>query len=418
MDMRKITILLWGILLFCLSGCLKEEQDLFSESAAERLNHTLEKIDSLLIEAPNGWVLQYFATSESPGYPILVRFNSNGDVVVGSKNKLLGNIYTEEKSTFDVIGDNGPVLTFNTCNKVLHLFSDPVNPDGYGLGGDYEFVVESQTDSLIEMKGKKRGTEILLLPLEANLSWSDYFNQLDKIETEIFGSASMYLVSGNDTVIAYNGTSHIFEFYDQNDGSSTSVPFIMTNEGFRFYTTYLTTKKKQVKSFYLNKEKEKVISYEDAGTYFVGPSILDFFVNNRATFVFDTTQTSAHYLEPMRVVARRFREQYKGKRNFDFMAFSFDNLIGNSFMLSTKPVITEAYFKLNLKKQGNSMLTISQVDGVRDSNGALFASSVPEVDVLWEAMEGSYSLNSTISRREIRFTDLSNQSRYFVVNKK
>ncbi len=416
--MRKIIILVLSVLLLSLAGCLKEEQDLFTETASERLNNTLGKIDSLLISAPDGWLMEYFATAESPGYPILLKFNANRDVLVASKNELLGNFYTEAKSTFNVISDNGPVLTFDTYNEVLHLFSDPVDPDGYGLGGDYEFIVVSQSDTLIELKGKKRGTQIMLLPFEKNQPWPEYFASLDQIDSEIFGSASLFLVEGNDTVLAYNGASHVFELIDISDGSSASIPFILTSEGFRFYSEYTTSKKKKVKSFYLNSARDKVISHEDKGTFFVGPSILDFFMDKRNTFVFDTTQTSAHYLEPMRNVARRFREQYKGKRNFDFMAFSFDNLIGNSFLISTKPVITEAYFKLNLQKSGTGLLAISIVEGGRDSNGDLFASAVPEVDVLWKAMEGSYSLYSTISRREISFTDRNDQTRHFVVSKK
>jgi len=416
--MRKNIVLIGCVIVIMLSGCLKEEQDLFSESASERLDHTLKKIDSLLVNTPNGWLMEYFATTESPGYPVLMKFNANRDVLVASKNELLQHSYTEAKSTFNVIGDNGPVLTFDTYNEVLHLFSDPVNPDGYGLGGDYEFIVVSQSDTLIELKGKKRGTQILMLPLGSSQPWTEYFTKIDKIETEIFGSASLFMVSGNDTVLAFNGASHVFELIDLSNGSSVSVPFILTSEGFRFYTELTTSKKKKVKSFYLNSAKDKVISHEDANTFFVGPSILDFFIESRSSFIIDSTKTSEHFLGPMRVVARRFKEQYKGKRNFDFMAFSYDNLMKNSFLISTKPVITEAFFKLNYQKQGAGLLSINIVEGERDSNGGLFASSVPEVDLLWKAMEGSYSLYSTISRREISFTDRNDKARYFVVHKK
>ena len=113
------------------SSCLREEEDLFPESAALRLNHAIENARQVLISPSNsnGWVMEYFPTNDTEGYTFLMSFSANTFATIAARNKYTP-VYTTEKSAFDVIGDNGPVLTFNTYNKVFHLFSDPKDPKG------------------------------------------------------------------------------------------------------------------------------------------------------------------------------------------------------------------------------------------------------------------------------------------------
>jgi len=409
------------ILTLFFSGCLKEQENLFPESAAERLNNAISSADSTLINSANGWVLQYFATNESPGYPLLVKFNSNSEAVVAANNKLFGNQYTEAKSLFDVIGDNGPVLTFNTYNNVLHVFSNPENePVGVGLGGDYEFIVLDRSDSLVHLKGKKSGTEITLNKLPEDMLWPDYFVEVNSIDSKLFGTEMLNFISGNDTIAAYNGASHIFKMLDPVTGNSTDVPFIVTSEGIKFYSPFSLDGKNKVQTFYLNSDESKLISYEDKNTFFEGVSIGKYLVDSEKTYRFDTTRMSNNFKVKIDVLCQQMIERYKGKRNIDYLALTYESSVGHSFFFATTPTVAYANFKIELVVDQllSNRVSIRKVDGVFDSNGELFLSGVPSINDVWKELEGTYNLSSTLSKQEITFVDKDNESRFFVLTKK
>jgi hypothetical protein len=49
-------------------SCQKQEADIFPDSPMVRLNTALKTNTALLQSAENGWAMEYFATTESPGY--------------------------------------------------------------------------------------------------------------------------------------------------------------------------------------------------------------------------------------------------------------------------------------------------------------------------------------------------------------
>jgi len=401
-----------------LAGCVKEQENLFDETAAVRLNNAIESIDSTLTNASNGWVMQYFATSESPGYTMLIKFSSNGEAVVAAKNQLVKGKYTEAKSIFDVIGDNGPVLTFNTFNDVLHIFSNPENPSGTGLEGDYEFVVNNYSDSLIQLKGKKRGTEIEMQRLSESNSWSDYFDELDKMDNQILGAGSLYFITGRDTFIVLNGSTHVFEFQNTTTNETTQIPFIITKKGLKFYAPYITSGNKNVQTFSLS-DDGKLYADNDKNTYFAGPKIGSYFVNSQSTYAFDTTRMSDHFKMPIRELHQQMKEHYNGKRNVDFIALSYKTGFGNSFYLATTPTVTTANFKIELTLDpNNDVITIAREKGIYDSNGELFYTNINAIEDIWSQLDGSYKLISGLSKKEVKFIDLNDESRYFVVMKR
>ena len=195
--MMKITHILICLIAFSLSSCLKEEVNIFTQSPAERLNLALKDDKTALLNASNGWVMQYFANPTSAGYNLLVKFNASGMAVFAAKNEFtLNKAYVTDSSLFQLVGDNGPVLTFNTYNKILHVFSNPIDPNetpeltGFGLEGDYEFVVTKVTADQITLKGKKHGSIIFLNKLQNNVSWLQYVQDLDAMDSLMFSNVA------------------------------------------------------------------------------------------------------------------------------------------------------------------------------------------------------------------------------------
>ena len=148
-----LVIALAGV--FC--ACNRDEKDLFDEQAAIRAQKALENAYDILTAPANGWEMLYFANPESAGYNVIVTFNENGSVTATAKNKATtaNKIQTDSSSTWGVISDYGPILTFDTYNKVLHAWADPQD-DGDGLLGDYEFLILHADANYVKLKGKKQ----------------------------------------------------------------------------------------------------------------------------------------------------------------------------------------------------------------------------------------------------------------------
>ena len=185
--MKKVfSIILCGVVVAGFTSCGNEEEDIFDESSALRTNHAVATYSELLTSAENGWVMEYFANEEEPGYPMLMKFDKSGAVTIAAKNHYSNNnVYSTEESLYEVIADNGPVLTFNSNNTLFHVFSDPADildteEDELGRGheGDYEFVIYEGDADHFYMKGKKRGYEINMYKLPADQAWDTYYDKL------------------------------------------------------------------------------------------------------------------------------------------------------------------------------------------------------------------------------------------------
>lgn len=65
--MKKIYyfIVMTLVMAIGVSSCTHEEDDLFGESAAQRLNKSVEKYQNLLTSSENGWVMEFLPSDGS-----------------------------------------------------------------------------------------------------------------------------------------------------------------------------------------------------------------------------------------------------------------------------------------------------------------------------------------------------------------
>ena len=114
-----------------LAGCSQfQEDNLFDESAALRIEHNAEKLQNILVDAPNGWVLQYYTgrgISVFEGFNLFAKFERSGKVTLAGDHRFLRNgnagKYTEHSSLYELIREDGLVLAFNTWNDGSLLLS-------------------------------------------------------------------------------------------------------------------------------------------------------------------------------------------------------------------------------------------------------------------------------------------------------
>ena len=166
-------------------ACTFQQDDLFDESASLRIENFNEQLKDKLVKQStngnNGWVMQYFTVGtdeeDFEGVNIVASFEASGKVTLASNHRFMrgsnaGN-YTESTSTYDMLKEEGPVLSFNTWNDVLTVMVDPVNPltgarDGEGMNGDQNLAFKAYDGNSIVFRGERHGAEVRFVPCETS----------------------------------------------------------------------------------------------------------------------------------------------------------------------------------------------------------------------------------------------------------
>lgn len=422
MKNRYSIIILLGILI--LTGCENEERDIFDGSPAERLNKAITDHFYVLTSAGSGWVMDYFANAESPGYTLLVKFNKTGSASIASKSELTKNMEFEQDSClFEVIGDNGPVLTFNTYNNVLHRFSNPVEPEGYGLQGDYEFVIMKSEADRIVLRGKKYGATVVLTKLADNISWNNYIQDISNLTSALFSKSApkLSLAIGKSVYTFSNGLSRVFSIVKEGPAASAvSVPFIVTIKGIRFHAVQEIEGLK-FQEFVLNDDKSALISVENPDYKLSGPTDLGiYFTSNVINWEFVSSELSANIATQYNTLVQSCTEKYNAQ---DVKLSIKYNTIRKTFVLLL------AFTEGTAKREGNLDLTISTNGknaltivnkGTGDTNGLLYKTEIEGFSQLAALISSGFSLSTytLINPQEIKLTKITDPNTWFMLKNK
>ncbi len=282
--MRKVfnyVLLLAAI--FTYSSCTSEVDDIFSKSSSERLEEKLAETKTILESASNGWVMYYYGNTQYGGYNVLCKFE-NGKVKVASDYfTKFHKEYKEDESEYKLEQSAGAILSFHDYNEVFHFFSAPKNSDGLGeddgkgFGGDLEFrIMKTSNDSII-LTGKKHGNRIVMVRMPSDVQWSDYLDQIIQREEEMTFGQYNYVV-GTDTVKVTNYFRNLIYTYTDDKGESVRVrsPYIVTPEGYEFYSSMELLKVTSKRMKYVGGDKFQFDSDNgQAHLYGVLPPITD-----------------------------------------------------------------------------------------------------------------------------------------------
>lgn len=315
---------------FTLVGCSRfEEEDLFSESAALRIEHNAEKLQEILVNAPQGWVVQYYTgrgVSVFEGFNLFAKFDKGGMVTMAGNHRFLrdGNAgkYTEASSLYEVIREDGLVLAFNTWNDILTPFVDPVAPwaapknivkDGAGMQGDQNLVVKSMKEDEIIFRGERYDAEVRMAKLDRD--WQTYINDTETMRNLITNDVitSYYLVAGNDTLYCVGPRSGRYHIADRvnNPLKIDSVSCCFTPTGFRNEKAD-TLGGRRFQEFKLNEDRTALVN-ED-GTVQVIPTWDTYIVSVRsALWNFDQDKLSDEQkglLEEINTELNTFNKNY------------------------------------------------------------------------------------------------------------
>ncbi len=144
-----------------LQSCLKDQEDIFDSPSSIRMQEVLDNAKKVLTSSENGWIFDYYPDRDLSygGYAYTVKFDSK-EATVRSELKIeSGNAVS---SLYKLNNDNGPMLSFDSYNTLMHFFATPSSSKYEGQDGDFEFIIMNVTDDLITLRGKRTGNTMYL----------------------------------------------------------------------------------------------------------------------------------------------------------------------------------------------------------------------------------------------------------------
>ena len=236
MKRSAIILLLFLAVPALLTSCLFDEEDLFDQSASERIEAAKQEAKTILESAENGWHVRYFPspTLEFGGYNLFFKF-SDGKVTVASE--IERDPSTTETSLYSLGEDLGVTLNFDTKNALINYFVHPRNPDGLGssykgMEGDYKFTVMETSAEQVILRGIISGNYYVMTPVAAETDWASELETYRNNSEDMAFSSYSFVVKGK----AYPATLTNRRFAVKIDNETTFyVPFIYTSTGLSFY---------------------------------------------------------------------------------------------------------------------------------------------------------------------------------------
>lgn len=240
--MKKILSYLLLLLPLTWQSCLFQEDEVFDDSAANRLSAEVIKCQELLKAAPNGWKLEYFIGSNYTGGGIVFLMRFDGKNVemtaeIGPAGFKPGNIVS---SLYQVQSEQSTMITFDSYNPLLHAYSAPLDAN-INIGGDYEFIVMSASEDKIVLQGKRYKNIMEMTPVPKDIPWRIFLDDILTIQKQ--APAYTYLLKKGDQVlkqfIRSESSLSTFAAYNENVSDDPDIlPFIFTEKGLKLHSPY------------------------------------------------------------------------------------------------------------------------------------------------------------------------------------
>ena len=429
------------------ASCSREEDDIWDRSAAERLDDARNTDLATLCAATNGWEMLYFTANDnvSRGLNFLMKFSTDGSVTIAAKNSDTGNDYTEETSTYDVISDDGPVLTFNTYNTLFHRYADPdpdqtQDTDGVGDGGDYEFKIMSINNDMIYMRGKKHGLEVYMYRLADDVNWEQYFIDVEAMHERMFTSSIptlwLTLADGSRYSIT-NAATQEMSLVRENGDAITETPklsYVATRTGMRWIRSYSGHDNESAtpaREFVFNAEGTYLVSTDfggTAGATIKAPVLSELIPMEGTTWRINPDKLGGSYATAYKRMADDIAAIRAGY-NLEYAEFSYDptNKV-NSIALGVSGGKARVYCVMSpdgetsIKIDFNDATVKDKVfSGAEAQSGRRLIGQVPAIvdfcNVVSSAnFKMSVTDNSELLPKEIKFENTINANDYFYVN--
>lgn len=280
MNKKNIIIYLLMALPLMLTSCLKDQEDLFPESASARSAKYLDNVRRVLTSSENGWVLNYFPDRNQTygGYSYTLKFD---DRTVTSCCELAPDVTESITSTYTLSNEDGPVLVFDTYNEYLHFFATPTGSSGAGgyqaFDGDFIFIVMniSENENVITLKGNRSGNMMYMYRL--NKSIAEYQADLQDLKDNlVFDKAAGVIGNEADMMYIYSDERFI---EIQTPDTLIEAPFCFEADGIALYQP-IEVSGKTINSLKYDGNEGTLVAKDDAEVVFKGLLVPSIVINN------------------------------------------------------------------------------------------------------------------------------------------
>ena len=219
--------LLLSTLLF--QSCLKDQEDVFDKSSSLRMQEVLDKTKAALTGNENGWALDYYPSRDLSygGIAYAIQFKGTEATVYSQKAE------KSETSLYKLTNDDGPILSFDSYNSLMHAYATPSADEYEAKDGDFEFIIMDVQSDIITLKGKRSGNTMYMHRLSQPAK--DYIAAVKNIEEKMYSGKYAFVIDGDSILTRRIG--NVFLFTDPKTGESTEMPFITTTTGYELKDT-------------------------------------------------------------------------------------------------------------------------------------------------------------------------------------
>lgn len=424
-------------------SCKNETEEIFDQDAITRLANAKQYFTDILTDQGGKWKMEYYANGDEPGYVYVMTFRNNGSVTISGENKWIsqlnpdGSTYGSETSLWDVITDNGPVLTFNSYNKYFHLFADPddiTDPEalddsdtdetGIGHEGDYEFDLMKYSGDTLYMSGKKYGINVIMTRLDGSIDDREYMDQTvaqaDSFFKKVIPQVYLNLPNGKRWVVK-DGYTSILTMYPEGSDSITTAEkhnVIITLDGLSFMNP--NTFDGYTVQFFDRQADGSLLCRNDHQTTITAGPLNKVFAIQSLTWKADTSQMGGAFKAKLHEIINKLSGYNSSKflslqMAYDSKANSYSIIFNIRSKVKGKQVPLTATFKVNYEMINDNQLKIKYT-GEMDDNAHFYVDAdqgnCPAIIELIELLGNTYTLStsSLLAPTDMRFVEDGNAS--------
>ena len=387
-----------------LASCKNEVDNIFDDDAVIRLDNAKAMYTDILTSNGGKWQLEYYSNTEEPGYIYLMTFSKDGSVKISGANKWINYIqsgqltrpaFGSDVSLWEVIADNGPVLSLNSYNKYFHLFADPydipssssaasdkdVNETGYGHEGDYEFDIMKYSGDTLYLTGKKHELNMIMTRVDASIDDEVYMNEVVAMADSFFNAKvpAVYinLPNGVRWVVKDGATSILKMFREDADEISTSEKhnIIITHDGLSFMDP-VTLDGYVIKNF-IRQPDGSLLCRDDNQTTMTADHLANLFTNASLVWRSDLKDVGGKFDQLATSIADELKAY--NKSTLQYVQVSYDAALETYtliFNVKKGSVKYNPTYYMSLKSASNTQVAFT-VAAEGDRYGELYATNCP-----------------------------------------
>jgi len=397
-----------------LSSCLKEDNEIFDQSASKRLSVYLQETKDVLTGAEYGWHLNYVPDRNQSygGYNYTLKFDDQNvearfDLASPSDSIV---------STYTLSNEDGPVLLFDTYNEFLHCFSTPTGSSGAGgyeaYDGDHMFLILniSENKDTITLKGTRSGNKMTMIKLTKPAR--SFMQDIENIVSNM--SYSYYFSADTMQILQIDAESRHIYFDNYLTEEEQESMFKYSETGIELFTPF-SFGGRSISSLTFDATDTLVVGAEGKLVLkpFIPASAIDDVFSTNSAFLTDW-YLSYNYLCPA------FQSEWETAKN---SLYNDTELFGEAgtyldFVCIEEDVLYFSIFgyyftfSIDYVMNGDGTVTIA-MPSPKNNNAKFLVQELADFKKFYSILEGTYRVEyGNATRSQVRLTNVKDESLY------